>query len=287
MITIVSDSGVNLPAEFLSANRVVLVPAYVILGGTAYRESADITLPELLTVMDRDGVFPKTSQPIPADFMAVYRDILTNDPSGTILSLHLSGELSGTVDSARTAANDVRSEFPDSVIHVVDTRVFSIAQALIVREAAWLAGKGESIENLLARLADMSDRLQTYFVLDTVEYLYRGGRIGRVTRTLGSMLNIKPIITIKDGIMDSFARVRTQSQALKYLREIVEKAGQGASDIRVAVGYAVHSAEAEHVADALRETLHVKDLLLTEISAALGVYAGPGVVGVSFYIPEP
>jgi DegV family protein with EDD domain len=287
VIKIVTDSSVNLPPEIVESLDITLVPAYVIFGREELRESVDISLAEVIARLDNGAGFPKTSQPPPADFVTAYRRILTEHPDATILSIHITGAQSGTVSSADRAALQMRSEFPNATVHVFDTRAFSIGQALMVREAAMMARLGSAVEAILERLADMRDCVRTYFVLDTLDYLHKGGRIGRAAHLMGSLLDIKPVLTVRDGVMESFAKFRTLSQAIRALQDLALKAGEGAHGLRVAVGYAIRQSEAHKIADTLRQKLDLDVLLITEVGAALGVYTGPGAVGVSWYIPEP
>lgn len=285
MIKIVTDASVNLPAEIVEAFDITLVPAYVIFGSEQLREAFDITTREVIARLDGGASFPKTSQPPPADFEAAYRRLLAQDPQATILSLHITGVSSGTVDSARRAAEQLADEFPQAVIHVFDTLAFSIAQALMVREAAFMAEVGEALDAILDRLRDMRDRVKTYFVLDTLDYVYRGGRIGRAAHLLGSLLNIKPVLTVHDGVLESYARFRTLSRALDALRELAIKACQGAQGVRIAIGHAMREEDAHRLADELEQAISPEVLLVSEVGPALGVYTGPRALGIAWYAP--
>nr|MBN1228191.1 DegV family protein [Anaerolineae bacterium] len=285
MIKIVTDTNVNLPEELVSRFDITLVPAYVIFGQEELREGVDIDLAGVIARLDNGGPFPLTSQPPPADFEAAYRRILEKQPDARILSIHITGAQSGTVTSANRAADQIMEEFPDARVYVFDSRAFSIGQALMVREAAIMASLDEAVEKIIDRLADMRDRLKTYFVLDTVDYLYKGGRIGRAAHLVGSLLSIKPVLTVKDGMMESFTRFRTNSQAFNALRDLVLKAGEGVHGLRVAVGYAIRKIDAQRLADELREKLDLDVLLVEEVGPALGVYTGPGALGIAWYNP--
>ncbi len=285
MIRIVTDASVNLPAEIVEAFRIVLVPAYIIFGGTQYREGLDITTAEVIARLENGDAFPTTSQPTPADFERAYRAILDEDPGATILSVHLTGAGSGIIDSARQAAAALRAALPSAAVHVFDTRAFSITQALMVREAALMARAGEAVESILARLGEMRDCAKTYFVLDTLDYVYRGGRIGRAAHLIGSLLNIKPVLTVRDGVMEAHARFRTFSQAVASLRDLALAAGEGARGLQLAVGYVLHDAQARALADELAARLSPDVLLVSEVGPALGVHTGPGALGIAWFAP--
>lgn len=281
MIKIVTDTSANLPEDFVREHDITLVPAYVIFGQEQLREAVDISTAEVIERLDHGATFPKTSQATPYDFEMAYRRILEKHPDATILSIHLTGASSGTVSSATRAAESI----PGAKIYVFDTRAFSIAEALMVRQAALMVQLGEAVEAILERLRDMRDRVQTFFVLDTLDYLYKGGRMGRATHLIGSLLNIKPVLTVRDGVMEAYARFRTRSQALRALTDLVMEANNGMRGLQVAVGYVVHGVDAQKLADDLRARLKPAVLLLAEIGPALGVYTGPGVLGVSWYAP--
>lgn len=279
---IVTDTNVNLPQDLVSRFDIRLVPAYVIFGEDQYREAVDITTYEVIERLKRDNEFPKTSQPSPADFEKVYREILEENPDTVIFSIHLTGESSGTVASARTAA----IQFPEAEIHVFDSRLFSIGQALMVKEVAAMIDVGAAVDAILAKLNDMRERIQIFFVLDTLDFLHKGGRLGRAAHLIGSMLDIKPILTVKDGVMESYAKMRTRAQATHKLKDMALKAGEGVKEIRLAIAYAIHQSDAIKMADELSKRLHLSDILVTEIGPALGVYTGPGALGVAWYTPK-
>lgn len=281
MIKIVTDTSANLPEDFVREHDITLVPAYVIFGQEQLREAVDISTAEVIERLDHGATFPKTSQATPYDFEMAYRRILEKHPGATILSIHMTGAASGTVSSASRAADSI----PGAVIYVFDTRAFSIGEALMVREAALMAQLGAAADAIMERLRDMRDRVQTFFVLDTIDYLYKGGRMGRATHLIGSLLNIKPMLTVKDGVMEAYARFRTRSQAIKRLTELVNQASEGVRNLQVAVGYVVHTVDAQRLADDLRARLKPAVMLLAEIGPALGVYTGPGVLGISWYAP--
>lgn len=286
MIRIVTDANVNLPQEDVDRFNITLVPAYIIFGDEQMPETA-ISTGEVIERLRQGAAFPKTSQPAPRDIEAAYRRILADDPEATILSLHITGAGSGTVQSARRAAERVKESFPKAVLHVFDTRNLAIGQALMVREAAVMAQVGEAVDSVLARMRDMRDRVKTYFVLDTLDYLHKGGRIGRAAHLIGSLLNIKPVLTVRDGVLEAYARFRTQRQAFDALCKLALRAGENVRGIRMAVAYAVHDTAASQMAAELRAALDLDVLMVTEVGAALAAFTGPGALGISWYVPQP
>lgn len=282
-IRIVTDTNVNLPSEIIERFSILLVPAIVVIGESSFKEGLEISTAQVIERLEAGSAFPRTSQPPPHDFEAAYRSILEQDPAATILSLHLTAAQSGTTRSAEQAAVSIQQDFPQADIRVFDTKTFSIAQGLMVRQAAVLADLGATAEAILENLRMMRDRVQLFFVLDTLDYVHKGGRLGRAAHLFGSLLNIKAVLTFKDGELEAFARFRTMRQALAKLVDLVSQAAEDVQTMQISVGYAIRQAEASALADELRSRIQPEVLVFQEIGPALAVHTGPGAVGVAWY----
>lgn len=282
-IRIVTDTNVNLPVEVIERYRIELVPAIIIFDGETYKEGVEISTAEVIARLEAGFEFPKTSQPPPHDVEVVYRSILAEEPAATILSLHLTGAQSGTVRSAEEAARVVRQQFPEATIHVYDTQAFSIAQGLMVLQAAVMADGNEPIESILHKLDDMAAKVQLFFILDSLDYVHRGGRLGRAAHLVGSLLKIKAVLTFKDGELAPFATFRTMKKAMQKMVELASEAAEKVHSIQVAVGYAIHQTDAATLAGLVKDSLNTDVLLFHEIGPALAVYAGPGAIGIAWY----
>lgn len=287
MIKIVTDSDANLSQEVLDEYGIAVAPIHLVFGNEVLRERVDLTDEEAYRRMSESPELPKTSQPPVGEFTTIYEQILREDPGATILSIHISTDLSGTLSSARQAAalleedTDLRGEF-----HFFDTRSASLGQGLMVRQAAEMARQGASIEDILAELEHMRDRTHVYFSLETIDYLAKGGRIGRASHLIGNVLDIKPVLTVKDGIIDSHARFRTRRRALQGLHDIVANDINGnAEGVQIAVLHAMSEAAGSQLADDLQQAFSPEVMMFGEIGPGLGVHTGPGAVGVCYYIP--
>ncbi len=282
-IRIVTDTNVNLPSEIIDRFRILLVPAIVVFGDQAFKEGVEIDTSQVIERLKGGAEFPRTSQPPPHDFERAYRAILTEEPEATILSIHLTGAQSGTVRSAEQAGDVIRSEFPSADIRIFDTNGFSIAQGLMVREAAALAELGATAEAIIEKLRAMRDKIQLFFVLDTLDYVHKGGRLGRAAHLVGSLLNIKAVLTFREGELEAFARFRTMQQALDKLADLVGQAAEGVQSMQISVGYAIRKEEAQRLAEELQVLIQPDVMIFQEIGPALAVYTGPGAVGVAWY----
>ena len=274
---VVTDSTASLPAELAQARGIRVVPLQVVIGAKVLDEGPDGATPEVVAQALRDFVPVSTSRPAPALFAELYRQ-LEAEGVEEIVSVHLSGEMSGTFESAQLAALEVGLP-----VHVVDSGQVGIATGYAALTAADVLDAGgtgkEAAEAALARGAAAS----SLFYVDTLEYLRRGGRIGAAAAILGSALSVKPLLEIADGKVVPRERVRTASRALARLADLaVEIAGDRAVDVSVA-----HLANAERAAElaaALTERLagglEGREVMCGELGAVLGAHVGPGMVAV-------
>ncbi len=289
MIHIVTDTDANLSRETVRELGISEVAIHIIFGDEVLLEEFELGAVEGYRRLKSTKVYPTTSQPSPGDFKTVYDRLLADDPAATILSIHISGALSGTVSSAQQAAQML----PGADIHVFDTRSASLGQGLMAVEAARLARAGAAAPVILDHLAALRDRMQVMFALKTLENLARGGRIGRASYLMGSVLDIKPLLRITDGVLDGHSRHRTFKRAVEALSaiardEIAAARGSGSSRLLLGVCHADSPVEGRTVGEALTEALK-PDLLLTgEVGLGLGVHTGPGAVGVCWAVlPAP
>ncbi len=282
MIRIVSDTLANLPPEIVDRYQIPLAPQYVVFGEESYRELFDMSASEFYSRQAVAAKLPYTSAPSPGDFEVIYGAILREDPRATILSIHPSAEVSGTVRSALPAA----AMFPDADIHVFDTRSASLGQGLMVLEAARMAEEGADLPAILARLEAMRDAMRVRFVVATLEYLAKGGRIGRAAHLIGAMLDIKPVLALNDGVVEPHARFRTHRRALAALQEEVISDAKGKPGLHLAVMHAACEDECRAFTEAVCAELSPAVFLTGELSPAVGAHVGPGTLGVCWYYPS-
>lgn len=281
MIKIVTDSDSNLTQSTLDEYGIEYASIHIIFGDEVYREYREISVEDSFARMAEAKVLPTTSQPPVGEFKEIYEDILAQDPDATILSIHISGPMSGTIESARQAAELL----PDADIHTFDTRSASLGQGLMAVEAARMANEGAALDAILTQLELMRERTQIYFVLNTLENLARSGRIGRASHLMANMLDIKPVLTVTDGIIDAHTRHRTWKRALANLRdsvlqEMADNKPADATRLHLGVMHAMAEGDALDLLAELKQHIEPDVFIMGEIGPGLGVHTGPGAVAV-------
>jgi DegV family protein with EDD domain len=278
-IRFVADSTADLAPRYAQEHRVITVPLKVIFGDEVLVDGVDITAKQFYDRMRSATKNPTTSQPTPAEFEAAFRDAAADGSS--VVCTTLSAEMSGTYGAAMSA----REALPDLDINVVDTRQVSIGHAAVLRAAIECAESGGALHEVLSTIDEVMRRQRTIFTVETLEYLRRGGRIGGARALLGSVLNIKPVLQILDGRIEPFDRVRTYARALDRISDdVISAAGEAGRPARVVIGHADKLADCEMLARRLAP--HADGPLeVVDIGPIVGSHAGPGTIGLSFYLP--
>ncbi|GAA2160467.1 DegV family protein [Pedococcus bigeumensis] len=278
-VAIVTDSTAYLPDSVVGAHSIQVVPLHVIVSGKEFSEGVDITTAEVAAAL-RAFKPVSTSRPAPQAFLDAYEKAAAEGATG-IVSVHISADMSSTVESAHLAAQ--QSPVP---VTVVDSRSLGMAMGYAVLSAAQLAEQGGSLEDVAAQARSRAEASTVVFYVDTLEHLRRGGRIGSASAFLGSALAIKPILGLVDGHIRPLEKVRTSSRALGRLEELavsaVEKAGS-------AVDIAVHHLDSQSRADDLAARLTARlegipddaDVRVVELGAVVGAHVGPGTIAVA------
>ena len=274
-VAVVTDSTAYLPSELTEGYGIHVVPLYVVLPGRSGREGFDIGPEDVARALAVRGQTVSTSRPTPGDFVAAYRRAL-DQGADHLVSIHLSGELSSTSDAARLAASQVG----EHIVTVVDSRSAAMGCGFAVLAAARSAAAGATAAEVAEVARRTAAQTTTFFVVDTLEHLRRGGRIGAAAAVLGSALAVKPVLHVKDGRVVPLEKVRTAARANNRLvQRAVEAAGEGA--VSVAVHHLAARERAERLAAELRERLPaLRELHVSELGAAIGAHVGPGAVGV-------
>jgi DegV family protein with EDD domain len=277
-VALVTDSTAMLSPPLAEAHGVTVVPLQVVVGAQVYDDGLDpAATPETIAAALREWTPVSTSRPSPAAFLEVYEKAAA-DGAEAVLSMHLSGEMSGTFESAQLAARD--APIP---VHAVDTRQLGVAVGLAVLTAADVLDAGGSVEEAAAAARSRSRATTSLFYVDTLEYLRRGGRIGSAAALLGSALSVKPLLGLVDGRIETKEKVRTSARALNRLADLaVAAAGSERVDVAVAHLAAEERAETlrQRLAGALEENLEGREVLLGEVGAVIGAHVGPGMVAV-------
>ena len=272
-VRIVTDSTSDLTPELAQELGVTVVPANVIIDDVTYRDGVDLTPDEFYRRLLAGPSLPTTSQPSVGTFQAAYQEIL--DQGDEIVSIHVSGKLSGTVNSANQAKASLGG---DAAIEVVDSGGASIALALIVAAAVETAGQAASSTEVAEQVRRDLPRTSAVFALDTLEYLQKGGRVGKAQAFVGSLLSVKPILTLVEGEVHPLERPRNHQRAMRRLAEITREKSPAA---RLGIAYSTDEAWAEDLRNSLADLAPAEQVITLRFGPALGTYVGPRAVGVA------
>ncbi len=276
-VRVVTDSTASLPTEVADERGIVVVPLQVVIGASAYDEGSPEVAPDRLAAALREFLPVSTSRPAPAAMLEVY-ERLAAEGVEEIVSIHLSGDMSGTFESAQLAAR--QASVP---VTTVDSRQVGIATGFAALTAADVLDAGGSARDAAAAATERVARSSSLFYVDTLEYLRRGGRIGAATALFGGALAVKPLLTIVDGRVSTLEKVRTSARALSRLEDLaVERAADLQVDVSVA--HLANGERAGHLADRLHERLAAnldgREPWCGELGAVLGAHVGPGMLAV-------
>jgi DegV family protein with EDD domain len=276
-VAIVTDSTADLPTELAASHSITVVPLTLNLDGQSLLDGVDIKADDFYRRLPALTTHPTTSQPSPGRFAEAYSALLADHDS--VISVHISEKLSGTYASALQAANMTDPKR----VRVVDSQLVSMSLGLITLTASAMASKGADVEAIESKVLNMRPHLQTYFSVATLEFLRRGGRIGRAGALLGSVLQVKPVLCIRDGQVTPLERVRTFERALNRIVELTREVDRG-HGVCVIVGHADAQADAERIGRDLEPI--AETLMIQPLGPVVGAHAGPGVVGVGCYPAE-
>jgi DegV family protein with EDD domain len=275
-VAIITDSTVNLPQVFLDQYGISVMPQTLIWDNKTYRDLIDIQPREFYERLANSKTVPTTSQASPTDFKESYRQHL--DQGSEILAILLSAKLSGTIQSAEQA----RLEFPGAPIEIIDSEATSLALGWQVLAVARAAAAGASYKECMAVAHQAKQNSGVYFVVDTLEFLHRGGRIGGGARFLGTALNLKPILELRAGRIEPIERVRTQKKAFLRLLELVAERLSGRQQIRLGILDANNPEAAQYLREQIEQIFHPEEIIQNPVSPVIGAHAGPGTIGIAF-----
>ena len=275
MVRIVTDSTADLTPEQQRAAGITVVPLNVHFGDEVFRDHVDLSTDEFFRRLKASPQLPRTSQPSVGVFEEAYRSL--RQGGDEIVSVHLSSKVSGTYNSALMAAQSVG----EGKIDVVDSLSTSMALGFIALEGAKLARAGRDRQAVAECLRGLVPKARVICVVDTLTYLERGGRIGKARALLGSLLNVKPILQLKDGEVVPLGRARGRPQALNRLVELLERDGKVR---QLAIMHGAAQTDAEQLRERVASSYPGVDIQLTEIGAVLGTHTGPGVIGFTYLV---
>ncbi len=271
-VRIVTDSSADLPADLVQQHGITVLPCYVVVDDQTFKDGVEINADDFYRRLQADGRTPTTAQPTVTDFQEVYRDLAGQGDQ--VLSIHVSGKLSGTLNSAEQA----KASLDGAEIELIDSQLASIPLGLAVLDAAVTASVGGSLQEVAEKVRQGLGLHHGLFALDTLEYLQKGGRIGKASAFLGSILHVKPILKLQDGEAHPVERPRNRERAM---RRLVELASELAPVRRLAVIYSTDPDRMATLKQDLTELLPADQIIEARFGSTLGTYIGPDALGVA------
>ncbi|MFZ7944300.1 DegV family protein [Neobacillus sp. 19] len=275
-IKIVTDSTLDISNEMADKLGIVIVPLAITINGETYLDRVDINPVEFIEHMSGAKELPKSSQPSPGAFLEVYDRL--GDEGYEILSIHMTGKMSGTVRSAESAAQMTKTK-----VTVIDSKFISKALSFQVREAAELAKQGKSAEEILERLETIREHTKLYIMVDTLENLVKGGRIGKGKAFIGSLLNIKPIASLEGAEYTPVTKARSHSQVVKFMAKQFAEDVKGKTIRGVGIAHAEAHELAVKIKDSIFELTGFQDVEIDYTGPIVSTHTGPGALAVMYY----
>ena len=273
-IKIVTDSTSDLDSSIAQDLGITIVPLNVHFGESVFKDGIDLDTDQFFDKLINGNVFPSTSQPSLGEFVDVYKEI--SQPGDVIISVHVSSKLSGTINSAQQAANTLSGTVD---VRIVDTQQVSMTVGLSAVGAAQAAREGKSVEECIAVAESVARRSNFFALFDTLEYLEKGGRIGKARSLIGGLLKIRPILRVEDGEIGQFSKARSRNMGMLKLEEAVRELGK-LDDI--AIVYSTDGSDAEELAATVKDLLPSdKSPFLTRVGPVIGTHAGPNLVAIA------
>jgi DegV family protein with EDD domain len=277
MLQIVTDGSADMPSSWLEQYQIHVMPLMVRFGEKTYVQGVDLTNDAFYRMVNEQQIIPKSSLPSPDQVKDFYRSIAKRGEE--ILSIHLSSKLSGTFDAFQLAARELVNEYQ---IFLIDSGAGSAGLGFMCREARRMWQAGVPIEGILNRMESVRNQLAITFTVDSLTFAHMSGRISTLQKALASLLNIKPIIVLRDGLLEMSDKVRTRHRSLERIIDIVsERIGKQRVDL--AVVHAADPAMAEEIMEKARKVFNVRDFILTDLSIPVAANLGPGTIGIVAY----
>jgi DegV family protein with EDD domain len=277
MLHIITDGAADMPAKWEKEYDIKIVPINIHFGNQTYLQGVDLSNEGFYRLVDESGKIPKTSQPSPFQFKEFYQRVAK--AGDTILSLHVTSKLSGTFDSAVTAARELVGQYN---IIPFDSGAGSAALGMMCREARLMDRAGVAVQQIIERLYHIRRSVQIVLTLNTLDYARMSGRVGTLQAALASALNVKPIVVLRDGFLEMAERVRTRNKALDRVLEILQRRFEKES-VNVAVVNARDPQSGQVLLERVKTIFNIKELIETELAISVAANLGPGTVGLIMY----
>lgn len=281
-VAIVTDSCASIPDALLQALKIHWVPYYIHRGREVLRDLVTAQRESFYRWLATAAELPTTASPGPGDYVNIYEQLAQEEGVTEIVSIHMTSKGSGAYQAAKVAQSMLRERLPHLRIEVIDTLNVSMCQGWMVIEAARSALAGRPLAEIAARVKAMIPATRMIQTADTLKYLYMGGRIGKAKHLVGSLLNIKPLISMEEGEIVALGQARSRSRAYEKIAEWVEAAADRLGGLRIAYVHAAAAEEAQKLRELVEARLSAVESLIAELSPALGVHTGPGTAGVCY-----
>lgn len=285
-IAVLTDSCASIPEALLKELNIHMVAYYIHRGQEVLRDLVTIQCDEFVRFLETTKILPTTASPGPGDYLQAYESLAKEKGVDQILSIHMTSSASGAYQAAKVAQTMAQEQMPDIRIEVIDTRNAAMCHGWMVIEAARAALAGVSLEAILERIKKMIPISQFIMTADTLKYLYMGGRIGLAKNLLGTLLNIKPLIGMKDGVIVPLGQARSRSRAYQTMVDWIANAVGPLGKIKIAYTHVGAREEVEKIKALVEKRLTCVESLIAELSPALAVHSGPGTAGMCYYPVE-
>ncbi len=282
MVKVVTDSCASIPDELVRQLEIEVVPYFMHRGVETLRDLVDVKRREFFEWLSTADHVPKTANPSPGDYLEAFRRAA--DKAKEIVAVTMTSKGSGAYQSALAAKEMAREMMPDLKIEVVDTLQVAMVHGWAAIEAARGALEGFGLKDVVATARRVASRGMMIQTADTLRYLYLGGRIGRAQHLMGSVLNIKPLISMQDGVIVALGQARSRAKAYGRMTELMRQRVAPGDQIKAAFTHAAARGEAERLRDLVCQRFDCAETLIAELSPVLGVHTGPGTVGVCFFV---
>ena len=282
-VAVVTDSAASIPESLIESLNIHWVPYYIHRGKETLLDLVTIKRAEFYNWLSTATVLPQTASPGPGDYLKTYEKIAQEENTDEIVSIHMTSKGSGAYQAAVAAKSMLRETIPNLRVEIIDTFNVSMCQGWMVIEAARAALAGKSLHDIVNRVMEMIPITQMLQTADTLKYLYMGGRIGKAKHLVGSLLNIKPLITMQDGVITALGIARSRRKAYEMMVNKVETTVGKMGKIKIAYVHAAAVEEAEKIKTIFEERLTCVESIIAELSPALGVHTGPGTAGVCYF----
>lgn len=281
-VAVVTDSCASIPETLIDALKIRWVPYYVHRGKQVLRDLVSVQRESFYRWLPAAKDLPQTASPGPGDYLQTYEQ-LADEGVEEIVSIHMTSKGSGAYQAAKVAQSTVRERLPQLQVEVIDTLNVSMCQGWMVIEAARAALEGRSLSDVVSVVKEMMPVTEMIQTADTLKYLYMGGRIGMAKHLVGSLLRIKPLIGMQDGVIVPLGQARSRRRAYEMMVDMVESAVGSDARIKIAYVHAAAQEEAEKIRSLVEGRLECVESIVAELSPALGVHTGPGTAGVCYF----